>query len=91
MGYLVGCESESIYRIWDPDKKKVIRLSAARIDEGEGLDASQEGRSPAEAPPERGLPERGTESEEFDSGESGSQSSESGNKNDGGDHKWPVP
>ncbi|KFY97995.1 hypothetical protein V500_01823 [Pseudogymnoascus sp. VKM F-4518 (FW-2643)] len=38
LGYFVGCESESIYRIWDPEKKKIARVSTPRIDDGEGLD-----------------------------------------------------
>ena len=42
LGYFVGCESESIYRIWEPEKKKVLRISVARIDDGEGLDDDHE-------------------------------------------------
>ena len=45
LGYFVGCESELIYRIWDLEKKRVLRISAARIDDGEGLDDSQTGQS----------------------------------------------
>lgn len=37
VGYFVGCESESTYRIWDPSKRKVVRLAAARTDDGQGL------------------------------------------------------
>ena len=42
MGYFVGCESESVYRIWDPDKNNVFRVSVARVDDGEGLDDPQD-------------------------------------------------
>lgn len=38
LGYFVGCESESVYRIWHPEEKKVYRISVARIDDGQGLD-----------------------------------------------------
>ena len=42
LGYFVGCESESIYRIWDPAKSKVVRISSARIEDGEGHDDEHE-------------------------------------------------
>lgn len=38
MGYYMGSDSESVYRVWNPDKKKVVRVSTANIDDGEGLD-----------------------------------------------------
>lgn len=34
LGYFIGCKSESIYRIWNPEKEKVIRISMARIEDG---------------------------------------------------------
>lgn len=37
LGYFVGCESESIYKIFSPDKHQVFRVGVARIDDGEGL------------------------------------------------------
>ena len=42
LGYFMGSESESVYRIWDPDKKRVRRVSATRVEEGEGVDDSQD-------------------------------------------------
>jgi len=51
LGYFVGCESESIYRIWNPDKEKVMRISVARIDEDEGLDDEHEYPSRSERIP----------------------------------------
>ena len=42
LGYFVGCESESVYCIWSPEKNKVLWISAARIDDGEGLDDNHE-------------------------------------------------
>jgi hypothetical protein len=38
LGYFVGRESETIYHIWHPEQKKVLRVSPARIEDGEGLD-----------------------------------------------------
>jgi hypothetical protein len=37
MGYFVGCDSESIYRIYSEEKHKVFRIGVARVDDGEGL------------------------------------------------------
>jgi hypothetical protein len=37
LGYFVGCESESIYRIYSPEKHKVYRIGVARVEDGEGL------------------------------------------------------
>jgi len=37
LGYFVGCESESIYRIYNPETKIVQRISVARIEDNEGL------------------------------------------------------
>jgi hypothetical protein len=38
LGYFVGCESEAMYHIYSPKKHKVYRISAARVEDGEGLD-----------------------------------------------------
>jgi hypothetical protein len=38
MGYWVGNESESVCRIFSTEKRKVFRVSVARVDEDEGLD-----------------------------------------------------
>src|SRR5438045_2907601 len=45
LGYFVGCESESIYRIYDPEKHIVRRIGASEIDDGQGLDDPQDGPS----------------------------------------------
>ena len=38
LGYFVGCESEAMYHIYSPEKHKVYRIGAARVEDGEGLD-----------------------------------------------------
>ena len=38
LGYFVGCESEAMYRIFSPEKHKVYRIGAARVEDGQGLD-----------------------------------------------------
>lgn len=43
LGYAVGCEGESIYRIWRPEEHTVYRISMARVEQGEGLDDPQDG------------------------------------------------
>ena len=45
IGYFVGCESESVYHIYDPKEHKVKRKGVAEIDDGEGLDDPQDGPS----------------------------------------------
>ena len=40
LGYFVGCESEAMYHIYSPEKHKVYRIGAPRIEDGEGLDDS---------------------------------------------------
>lgn len=37
-GYFMGCESESVYRIWNTVKNRIVRVLIARIDDGEGID-----------------------------------------------------
>ena len=43
--YFVGCDSESIYRIYDPDKHVVRRVGASEIDDGQGYNDAQDGPS----------------------------------------------
>jgi len=45
LGYFVGCENESIYRIYDPEKHVVRRIGASEIEDGQGLDDPQNGPS----------------------------------------------
>ena len=45
MGYFVGHETEAILLVYHPDKKKVFRISKARIDDGQGLNDPQDGSS----------------------------------------------
>ena len=77
MGYFMGCESELIYRIWNPDKNKVVRVLAARVDDGEGLDDLQDGLNRNDRVLTRTIPERVEEVNESESEESGSDTSDS--------------
>ena len=45
LGYFVGCENESVYRIYDPEKHSVRRIGASEIEDGQGLDDPQNGPS----------------------------------------------
>jgi hypothetical protein len=45
LGYFVGRESESVLRVWDPEAKKVLRITDARTDDGQGLDDPHPGES----------------------------------------------
>lgn len=39
MGYWMGFdENESVYRVWDPEADKVVRVSVGRVDDGNGMD-----------------------------------------------------
>ena len=38
IGYFVGCENESTYRVWDPDNKKIKRVVYTVVEDGQGLD-----------------------------------------------------
>ena len=38
LGYFVGCENESTYRVWDPHSKRVRRVAYTVVDDGQGLD-----------------------------------------------------
>ena len=57
IGYFVGCESESVYRIWNPDTQKVSRISMARIDDGMGQDDFQNEESVADKVTPLSIPE----------------------------------
>jgi hypothetical protein len=37
LGYFVGCENESTYRVWNPHKKIVQRVAYTTVDDGVGL------------------------------------------------------
>lgn len=50
LGYFVGCETESIYRIWHPEYNKVYRVTAARIDDGENNDPHDQPSLSARSP-----------------------------------------
>lgn len=41
IGYFVGCENESTYRVWDPTKKVVRRVAYSIARDAEGLDDVQ--------------------------------------------------
>lgn len=78
MGYFVGCESESTYRIWDPSKRKVVRLAAARTDDGQGLEDVHEEPDIDQLEtiefldyPSRGMEQSETENEDETESESG--------------------
>ena len=38
LGYFVGCENESTYRVWNPDTKRVRRVAYTIVEDGQGLD-----------------------------------------------------
>ena len=44
LGCFVGCESEAMYHIYSPEKHKIYRIGVARVEDGEGLDDSQDGQ-----------------------------------------------
>ena len=43
LGYFVGCENESTYRVWDPEAERVKRVVYTVVEDGEGLDDAQSG------------------------------------------------
>ena len=45
IGYFVGCESESVYYIFNPEKHRVQRKGVSDIEDGEGLDDPQDAPS----------------------------------------------
>ena len=45
LGYFVGCENESIYRVWDPSAQKVKRVVYTTVEDGQGLDDTHEGQN----------------------------------------------
>ena len=44
VGYFVGCENESIYRVWDPEKGRVRRVTYTVVEDGHGLNDNQVGQ-----------------------------------------------
>jgi hypothetical protein len=42
LGYFVGCENESTYRVYDPEDHTVKLAVYAQVDDGEGLDDDQQ-------------------------------------------------
>ena len=79
MGYFMGCESESIYRIWNPDKNKIARITAARVDDGEGLDDPQDGPNRNDRVTNRTTPDRHDNEDSSDTDSSGTDSNSSDN------------
>jgi hypothetical protein len=45
LGYFIGCKSELIYRIYNPEKHIIQRIGASEIDDSQGLNDSQDGPS----------------------------------------------
>ena len=45
LGYFVGCENESTYRVWDPSARKVKRVAYTIVEDGQGLDDTQDGQN----------------------------------------------
>ena len=45
LGYFVGCENESTYRVWNPADKKVKRVVYSVVEDGQGLDDTHDGPS----------------------------------------------
>jgi hypothetical protein len=44
LAYFVATESESTIRVWDPEREKVSRVSASRVDSSAGMNDSQPGQ-----------------------------------------------
>ncbi|SMY29126.1 unnamed protein product [Zymoseptoria tritici ST99CH_1A5] len=40
-GYFVGWETEAVMKVWDPERRKVFRVSKARVPDGQGLNDPQ--------------------------------------------------
>ena len=45
LGYFVGCENESTYRVWDPATEKVKRVAYTVVEDGQGLDDTHIGQN----------------------------------------------
>jgi hypothetical protein len=43
IGYYLCAESESIYKVWDPEKKQVKRIQSSRVDDTTGMNDVQPG------------------------------------------------
>lgn len=44
-GYFVGFETEAVLRVWHPEKKRVVRVTAPRIDDGQGQTDDHDGET----------------------------------------------
>jgi hypothetical protein len=45
IGYFVGFETEAVLRVWHPDKKRVVRITAPRVDDGQGQADDHDGET----------------------------------------------
>ena len=45
IGYFVGFETEAVLRVWHPDKKRVVRVTAPRVDDGQGQNDDHDGET----------------------------------------------
>jgi hypothetical protein len=45
IGYFVGFETEAVLRVWHPDKKRVVRITAPRVDDGQGQTDDHDGET----------------------------------------------
>ena len=45
IGYFVGFETEAVLRVWHPDKKRVVRVTAPRVDDGQGQTDEHDGET----------------------------------------------
>ena len=45
IGYFVGFETEAVLRVWHPDKKRVVRVTAPRVDDGQGQTDDHDGET----------------------------------------------
>lgn len=43
VGYFFGFETEAVLRVWHPDKKRVVRITAPRVDDGQGQTDDHDG------------------------------------------------
>ena len=51
LGYFVGFETEAVLRIWHPEKKRVVRVTAPRVDDGQGQTDNHDGETLANRVP----------------------------------------
>jgi len=45
IGYFVGFETEAVMRVWAPEKNRVVRVTAPRVDDGQGQDDIHDGQT----------------------------------------------